>query len=124
MNQFSKISKKLLINYRILKSPLEVIKHDEHKMTWIEYKIVLNQLLENLTSLFNTLDNIDDPSQFMIIEKYYVDRDHKIRCVIFDKYRQTYEDIHNAFLKGMIVCSNYIGGNKNEKVYINRTQRI
>lgn len=100
MNIFSTNS---LINYRILKTPLETIRPNEHKMTIPEYQYIRKLLTKNLSEI---LDRFDDYIMCSIGDRfYYMDRDHRIRIIVIDTYKQTYEDIHNAFISGKIVCS-------------------
>lgn len=105
MNQFSNNS---LINYRILKTPLETLRPNEHKMTIIEYQYIRKLLTKNLSKILDGLD------EYIIHGNMYIDRDHRLRCIVIDTYKRTYEDIHNAFITGKIVCSNKIIGGLNK----------
>lgn len=111
MNNFNNVLYKNLLNYRIIKSPLEVIKPNEHRMTYAEYRHVLKTLSSELSTFLNEFDEaLDFDMNLMIINRatgynYYIRRDYNIRSVLIDKYQKTHHEITQAFLEGRIFCS-------------------
>jgi hypothetical protein len=96
----------LFIDYRILKSPLEVIKPNEHKMQWFEYKIVLKHLATNMSEILKVYDETPNKTErYLRLGYQYIDTDYEMRHILFKKYEEVYREIRDAFVEGKIVCS-------------------
>ena len=111
MNFNNNASSSFHINYRILKSPIEVIKPNEHHMTLLDYRAVLRQLSINLESILNYINNTKKPENLEIFGgrypryySYYIDYDFKIFETLIKSYSTTANKITDAFRNGKIVC--------------------
>jgi hypothetical protein len=109
------------IDYRILKTPLEVIKSDEHHMTYGEYKQVLYSLSRNLSMILDKFDdNLFSPEDFISIfarrdyVRYYIEADIECRQKILNNYKQKCDELTKAFFSHTVVCKiSHIDNTKN-----------
>lgn len=111
MNTCKNFSTNTFIDYRILKTPLEVIKPDEHYMTYGEYTHVLKSLSRNLSMFLDKFDGtMFSPEDFISLferrdyVRYYIEVDIEWRHNILDIYKQKCDELTKAFFSHTVVC--------------------